>query len=122
MQNAEEKIIPHSALCIFSSLDCHQLGFFFGCQVIDILASLICQVLQLLLHGFLVVLGELAVLLHLFEIFHGVPANITDGHLALLAVLADLFTQFFTALLRELGKANRITRPSFWGLMPRSEV
>ena len=57
------------------------------------------------------------------ELFHGIPPDVAERHLAVLAVSWTL--PLVSSLRRSSvsgGKARRITLPSFWGLMPRSEV
>ena len=64
------------------------------------------HLLQVLLSQLQLVLGDLGGLLHLLERLQRIPADVADGHLAALVVLADLLDQFLAALLRQLGEGQ----------------
>ena len=42
----------------------------------------------------------------LLEVIHGVPADVADGHLAVLGILVDLLGQLLAALLRQLREGQ----------------
>ena len=84
----------------------HQFLFLFGQQRIQLLAAVVRQLLEILLRLLQIVLRDLGGFLLLLERLHGVPADVADGHLAVLRVLVNLLHQFLAALLRQLGEAQ----------------
>ena len=104
-RKAGAKDPPSAAADLFrGSLKLHELLFLGAADLVDLLDVFVGQFLQVLFGLYLVVLGDLRVLLELLDIVHGVAADIADGHLGVLAVLAHLLGQFLTAFLRELGE------------------
>ena len=93
-----------ASACKKRSLHGHQFGFLLGGQLVDLLAALVGHLLHGLLALLQVVLGDLRLLLHGLELFHGVPTDVADGDLAALAVLLHLLGQLLPALLRQLGE------------------
>lgn len=87
-------------------LDSHQFLLFLNCQLVDILAVLIGHILKFLLHLLQVILRDLGGLLFLLKVLHSVPADIPNGYLSILTVLAHLFGQVLAALLRQLREGQ----------------
>ena len=86
--------------------DCHQFLFLLGGQIVQNLALLVGQILQILLQLLQIVLGDLALLLGLLEGIHSLTADVTDGNLAVLAILMDLLGQLLTAFLSQLRECQ----------------
>ena len=77
--------------------DLHDLLVLVGASIVDELDVLVGQLLGLVFQLLLVVLGDLAGLLHGLELIHGVAADVTDGDLGLLALFLDLLGQLLAA-------------------------
>lgn len=102
--------------------DLHQFLFLLGAHLVDLLDVLVGEILNVLFGLLLVVLGQFALLLGLLDVVDCVAADVADGDLGILGVFADLLRETLRRSSVSCGKTRRITRPSFCGLMPRSEV
>src|SRR3712207_3740051 len=87
----------------FQRLDLHQLGLFIGEDRVYALDVVVGQLLQLLLGPVLVVLGDLALLAQLVEVFHLVAADVAHGDPRLLRHVAGYPDKLPATLLGELG-------------------
>ena len=76
--------------------DGHDLLLLFFHGSINVLDILIGQLLDILFHGLLGVLGQLAGLLHGLGLIHGIAAHIAHSHLGILAQLGDFLCQKLT--------------------------
>ncbi len=64
----------------------------------------ICQLLDLVFPVFLIVLGQLVALLHLFKGVIGIATDVADSNLRRIALLFNLLGQLLTTSLRHLRK------------------
>ena len=79
--------------------DLHDLLVLVGASIVDELDVLVGQLLGLVFQLLLVVLGDLAGLLHGLELIHGVTADVAHGGLGFLALLLDVLGQLLAAFL-----------------------
>ena len=70
----------------------------FHCSI-NVLDILVGQLLDILFHGLLAVLGQLAGLLHCLGLVHCLAADVAHGDLCILTQLGDLLGQLLAALL-----------------------
>ena len=85
----------------FTKSDLHDLFLFLIGDSVDFLDELIGRLLDLLLTLFEIVLGQLAVLLHLLELFDGITADVADLNLAVLGDMSDILCDLLTLILGE---------------------
>src|SRR5688572_14197163 len=83
--------------------DLHDLFFFGGERLVDLLHMLVGQLLHLVVQLAVLVLGDLAVLFLLLQRFHAVPPDVADGDARLLGVFVRDLGQLGAPLLAELG-------------------
>lgn len=102
--------------------DRHYFLFFLCSHRVRFFDELIGYILHFFLAVLEIVLGYLAVLLHLLELIHAVSADRADGDLAVFGKLLDILDYLAALILGQRREVSLITLPSFCGLMPRSEV
>src|SRR5579885_2933840 len=83
--------------------DLQDLLLLLGQRLVDLLDVLVRQPLHLLIVATMLVLGDLAVLLHLLQRFHAVPPHVANGDPALLRVFVRELRELLAPLAAELG-------------------
>ena len=101
---------PNNA--IFHQSNCHDLFFFVCDHLVNIVAHLVCEILDLLLAVLEVVLCDLGILLHCLVLFHCITSDGTNCYLTLLAVFLDALAELLTAIFCELREC-KADSPSF---------
>src|SRR4051812_6573332 len=80
------------------SLDLHDLGFLAGESFVDLLDHLVGQVLNLGGEGVVLVLADVSLLFHAFQVLHSVAADIAHSHPRLLGVFVGDLGELMTPL------------------------